>query len=129
MELNEREITLFYNPASKKSRNTLAMSKQLTDKIKEWDVIQNPPTERQLKEIIDMLDATIDDLIERDSDLYREKYENADFPETEWLTILKKNPELIRTPIVFKGNKGMFIETPSNVLDLDPSGGTNDFIT
>ena len=129
MELNEREITLFYNPANKKSRNTLAMAKQLTENIKEWDVIQNPPTERQLMEIMQMLDATIDDMIEKDSDLYREKFENSDFTDDEWLTVLKKNPELIQTPIVFRGKKGMFIDTPSNVLDLDPSGGTNDFIT
>ncbi|MFA0963596.1 ArsC/Spx/MgsR family protein [Roseivirga sp. BDSF3-8] len=129
MELNDREITLFYNPASKKSRNTLAMAKTMSEHINEWDVTQNPPTERQLKEIMQMLDATVDDMIEKDSDLYREKYEKASFSEEEWLKILKQNPELIQTPIVFKGGKGKFIATPSNVLDLDPSGGTNDFKT
>lgn len=119
-QFNEREITIFYKPQIKKDSNTYVLASQISEHIRDIDVLKVKLTSTQLKEIVDMLGLPIEDLIERDSDIYKEMYKDKAFDEADWLAVLVQNPDLLRTPIVFKGKKGILIETPSNVLSLDP---------
>lgn len=120
IEFNEREITILYKPDIKKDSNTYVLASQISNHIREIDVLKEKLTSTQLKEILDMLGRPVEDLIERDSDIYKKMYKDKDFDEAGWLSVLVQNPDLLRTPIVFKGKKGILIETPSNVLSLDP---------
>lgn len=126
MDFNEREITIFYKPGIKKDTNTYTLARQVSSHIREIDVMKDKVTPTQLKEIVDMLGVDVEKLIERDSDTYREQFHDKDFDESGWIDVLAKNPDMMRTPIVFKGKKGIIIETPSNVLKLDESRGRNE---
>ena len=119
MEFKEREIVIFYKPNIKKDSNTYVLASQISNHIRDIDVLKEKLTSTQLKKIIDLLGLPIEDLIERDSDIYKRMYQDKAFDEAGWLSVLVQNPDLLRTPIVFKGKKGMLIETPSNVLSLD----------
>ena len=123
IEFKDREILILYKPKIKKDNNTYALARQLSDHIREVDVFKDKLTPTQLKEVVDMLGVNIEDIIERDSDTYKEHYKDKAFDEADWIEILVQNPDLLRTPIVFKGKKGVLIETPSNVLKLDPEKG------
>lgn len=125
IELNDKEILILYKPDKKKDKNTYNLALQLSAHINDFDIIKDPPTETQLKEIIMLLNVSIQDVIDTESDDYLKKYKNAEMDEAEWIKALVSNPQLIRTPIVFKGKKGMIIDTPSNVLELDPKKGFN----
>jgi arsenate reductase (glutaredoxin) len=120
MENKENEIILYFDPREKKGHNTLMLAKTLTKHIKEIEIAKEPPTETQLKEILQILKVDIRTLINQDNALFKSKFINADLDEAGWLTALVKNPELIRTPIAIKGKRGVVVETPSDVLGLDP---------
>ena len=119
MEFNDKEIVIYYKPEIKKDSNTYVLASQITSHIRDIDVLNEKLTSTQLKKVVDMLGLPIEDLIERDSDIYKRMYKDKAFDEAGWLSVLVQNPDLLRTPIVFKGKRGILIETPSNVLSLD----------
>lgn len=119
MEFNDREILILYKPKEKKDQNTFVMAKQISNHIHEIDVLKQKLTPTQLKEIIDKLGVKVEDIIERESEVYNEVYKDKAFDEAGWIDILVQNPDLLKTPIVFKGKKGLIVQTPSNVLSLD----------
>lgn len=120
---NNREIILYYKPAVKKDKNTYVMASQITKHIREIDVYKDTPTETQLMSVLTQLGIDVEKIIERESDIYKEKYEGKSFDVEGWIQILVQNPDMIKTPIAIKGNRAMLIETPSNILDLDPDKG------
>lgn len=126
MEKNNREIILYYKPAVKKDKNTYVMASQITSHIREIDVLKDTPTETQMMTILTQLGIDVEDLIERESEVYKEKYEGKSFDVQGWIQVLVQNPDMIKTPIAIKGNRAMLVETPSNILDLDPEHGYND---
>lgn len=125
MEFKDREILILYKPKEKKDHNTYVLATQLSGHVREIDVLKDKITPTQLKEIIDKLGVKVDDIIERESEIYEKMYKDKAFDEAGWIDILVQNPDLLKTPIVFKGKKGVVIETPSNVLSLDPEHSTD----
>ncbi len=129
MEYNKREAIIYWKPDIKRDKNTYNMVKQLTEHIHDIDVLKNMPTETQLIEIISRLDRRAEDLVDKDSDSFKKQFHKVELSEEEWLKALIANPDMLYTPIVFLGERGMIVDTPSRVLDLDPTQGFNDFKT
>lgn len=129
METNKREAIIYWNPGKKRDKNTYNMVQQLTEHIRDIDVTKNMPTQTQLLEILGKLDRHAEDLVDKDSTPYKSQYEDVEMDEQQWIKALQANPEMLYTPIVFLGDKGMIVDNPSRVLDLDPSHGFNNFQT
>lgn len=129
MEFNKREVLIFYKPEEKKDKNTYDLALQLSEHIRSVDVNKDKITETQLIEILDRLDRTPVDLVDKGSDTYIKKYKGVDLTDDDWLKALIANPDMLFTPIVFYGTRGMLVDTPSRVLDLDPTHGFNDLKT
>jgi arsenate reductase len=129
METNKREAIIYWNPGEKRDKNTYNMVQQLTEHIRDIDVTKNMPTQTQLLEILGKLDRHAEDLVDKDSTPYKSQYKDVEMDEQQWIKALQANPEMLYTPIVFLGDKGMIVDTPSRVLDLDPSHGFNNFQT
>lgn len=127
MEFNKREAIIFWNPDEKRDKNTYNMVKQLTEHIREIDVRKQKVTQTQLIEILGKLDRRAEDLVDKDSDPFKSKFKDVELEEEGWLNAIVANPEMLYTPIVFLGDRGMIVDTPSRVLDLDPKQGFNDF--
>lgn len=127
LNLNDKEILLFYKPGRKKDKNTLNLAKQVTAHINDRDVTVDPPTETQIKEIIQLLDRPIRDLIDKESEPFKRQYEDTDLTDDQWLKAITNEPDLLKTPIAFKGKRGIIVDTPSDVLELDPKKGYNSF--
>lgn len=127
MEFNKREAIIFWNPDEKRDKNTYNMVKQLTEHIREIDVRKQKVTQTQLIEILGKLDRRAEDLVDKDSDPFKSKFKDVELEEEAWLDAIVANPEMLYTPIVFLGDRGMIVDTPSRVLDLDPKQGFNDF--
>ena len=127
LNLNDKEILLFYKPGRKKDKNTLNLAKQVSAHINDRDVTIDPPTETQIKEIIQLLNRPIGDLVDRESEPFKRQYENTDLTDDQWLKAITNEPDLLKTPIAFKGKRGIIVDTPSDVLDLDPNKGYNSF--
>lgn len=129
MEVNKRQVTIYYKPENKKDKNTYNLAMQLSEHILDIDVTKDMPNERQLLEMLDRLKRKATDLIDKDSNSYKAKFEDHDLSDTDWLKALVANPDMLYTPIVFYGDRCMLVDTPSRVLDLDPTHGTNNLKT
>jgi len=127
LNLNDKEILLFYKPGRKKDKNTLNLAKQVSEHINNRDVTQDPPTETQITEILQLLDRPISDLIDRESEPFKKHYQDSDLTDDQWLKAITNEPDLLKTPIAFKGKRGIIVDTPSDVLELDPKKGFNSF--
>jgi arsenate reductase (glutaredoxin) len=126
MMLNDREILLYYKPEIKKDKNTYVLASQISNHINTVNVLKEDLSETQLREILLLLKVPVEKLIEKESEVYKKEYNDKDLDEDSWILAMSKNPDLIKTPIAFMGKRGYIIETPSNVLKLDPKDGYND---
>lgn len=88
----------------------------LTPKVVKY--LDHPPSAEELKLILAKLDMRVQDVIRKGEQVYKDKYKNADFTESEWLHILTEEPKLIERPIVVRGSKAILGRPPENVLKL-----------
>ncbi|MEQ9441579.1 MAG: ArsC/Spx/MgsR family protein [Cyclobacteriaceae bacterium] len=123
MEWNPKEVVIIYNFEDRGNREAIAYAKQIAQNVNEIDISKNPLTERQLAELLDRLGVGIEEIIDRRSDLYKEKYQDVDMDEADWLGVIKHNPELMRTPIGILGDKAVICESPNDMLKLDDGQG------
>ncbi len=123
MEFNPREITVIYDMNKRGGREALAYAKQMADHVKEVDISENPLTPTQLLEIMEKVNVGIDAMIDKTSDIYREKYEEVDMSENDWLEVMIHNPEMIKTPIGILGDRAIVCDLPNQILELDRGQG------
>ncbi len=71
-----------------------------------------------LKESARLLDKEVINLVDTKSTRYRLEYKDKDFSDADWLLAMVHNPELMKTPIVFLGRRGIICDIPSQALRL-----------
>jgi arsenate reductase len=112
------EITLYYNPDSLVSQKTLAYAHSICPNVREINHLEQLFTERQLGELVNDLKLKPADLVDRNHELFADKYANQDFSDADWLTVLVKTPQLMISPIAIMGEKIMIIHNPVDILQL-----------
>lgn len=116
---SDRQFTLYYNPDSKIGKKALAYIKAEEYPVKEIDLLKTTLTGTQLKELADRLDITIDGLVHKEHPDFEEQFdENPNFSEDDWIKLMRNNPQFIKEPILIKGEKTIFINTPSDIANL-----------
>lgn len=114
---SDKQFTIFLDPSSYKGKQTLAYAKSNNIPLREVDIIKSPLTGTQIVEIADLLNIPIKELVNKGSQNFTQKMKDTEeFDEKDWVKILEENPDLIRAPIVLKGQKAMLISTPTDVL-------------
>lgn len=112
-------ITIYHNPSCGTSRNTLEMIRRSGEEPVIIEYLKNPPTKKDLKELLKTMGA-------KPRDILREKaapYEELGLAEAKWsddqlLDFMIGNPILINRPIV-KTPLGVRLCRPSEkVLDI-----------
>ncbi len=112
MIVQKNEILFIYNSAMQDDRVALGYAKALKDFIvKEFDIKKETFTETQLKEIATRLLIRPVDLIDRESDIYMDKYSGSQLTETDLLVALKHEPDLMRTPIAIYHERAEFVHS------------------
>jgi len=97
-------ITIYHNPRCQKSRTALAHLESKGEEINVIEYLKNIPSEKKLKELLQILKLKPLDIVRKKESIYVEKYKNKDLSDNEWIKILVENPVLIERPIVVKGN-------------------------
>lgn len=123
MEFNPQEITLIYNFNKQGDRESIAYAKQIADKVNEIDISKTSLTERQMAMLLDKLGVGVEAIIDKKSDVYREKYSDKDMEEPDWLGVLKHEPNMMKTPIGILDDKSIICDLPSHILSLDDGQG------
>lgn len=111
-------MKIYHNPRCRKSRETLAL---IEEKGIEPEIIlylEEPPTQKELKELIALLKIKPEALLRKGEKIYKEEFKGKDLSDAEWIKVMIKNPKLIERPIVVKGKKAIIGRPPENVLKL-----------
>ncbi len=111
-------MKIFHNPRCRKSRETLQLinSKGLEPEIVLY--LENPPTQKELKSILQKLGIKAEQLLRKGEAIYKEQFKGKSLTEAQWVKAMVENPKLIERPIVIKGDKAIIGRPPEQVLDL-----------
>lgn len=110
---------IFHNPRCSKSRQTLQLLEDNNQDVDIVEYLKTPPTEKQLKDIINMLGITPRELLRKGEKEYREAgLKNKDLSDQQIIDAMLQHPKLIERPIVIKDGKARIGRPPEQVLDL-----------
>ena len=115
---SERMITLFYSSASERAKKTLAYAKAEGLPIIEIDLLKTPLTGTQIAELAGRLELQVRELVNQQHPSYKKRFGPHDLSEEDWITMIRKNPEILKQPIALRGDITILVETPSDIIKI-----------
>ena len=100
-------LQILHNPRCGKSRNCLTFYTQLNIPFQIINYIDNPLSEKDLKELVKKLNSNPIDLVRQKETIWKENYKNKSLTDQEIINTLSKHPILIERPIVIKGDEAI----------------------
>jgi arsenate reductase len=111
-------VQIYHNPRCAKSRETLAILEQKKVKPEIILYLEQPPSKKELKAILEKLGMKASELIRKGEAIYKEQYKSKTLTEAQWIQAMIDHPKLIERPIVIKGQKAVLGRPPENVLEI-----------
>lgn len=111
-------IKIYHNPRCRKSREGLQI---LEDSGKDFEVVKyldEIPTEKELSDIIKLLDINPIDLVRKNESIWKDNYKDKVLTDNETITAMVENPKLIERPIVVNNNKAIIGRPPENIKKI-----------
>jgi len=115
---SNRQITMYYDAGSEFGKKTRAYAETEGFEVLAIDVVKEPLTGTQLLELADRLGIHISELVDQQNPAYAYKFNPHDLSSEDWVKMLRKNPEIMRGPIVIHGDKIALIETISDIKNF-----------
>ena len=113
------DFIIYHNPRCSKSRQTLQILTEKGASVKIVLYLENPPSAKEIKSILDKLELNSRDIIRKGEDEYKRfNLKEKHFTENDLIDFMVKNPKLLERPIVVKGDKAVIGRPPENVLSL-----------
>jgi arsenate reductase len=113
----DKEITLIYNSTEHVGQQILAYAQLEKITIRTVDLVHEKITPTQWAEFASRLDIPVVDLINTTSPGFEKKFGITEHSsENDWLTLLVKNPDKLKAPIVMKGDKIKMMNNPQEML-------------
>ena len=111
-------MKIYHNPRCRKSRETLALIEEKGMQPEIVLYLDTPPTQQDLKEILEMLAIPAEKLIRKGEAIYKEHYKGKNLSDAEWIEAMVQHPKLIERPIVIEKDRAVLGRPPENVLSL-----------
>ena len=111
-------MKIYHNPRCAKSRAGLKLLQEAGKEVEIIEYLKNPPTEKELKEILKMLGMKPRDLIRKNEAVFKEQFKGKNFTDDEWIRIMVENPRLIERPIVIAGGKAVLGRPTEKINEL-----------
>jgi arsenate reductase (glutaredoxin) len=111
-------MKIYHNPRCTKSRQTLELLKEKGQNPEVIEYLKTPPTQAELKQLLDALNLPAEEIVRKGEVLYKEKYQGKNYSNEAWIKIMAENPILIERPIVVNGKKAALGRPPENVLNI-----------
>ncbi|OAD45033.1 arsenate reductase (glutaredoxin) [Polaribacter atrinae] len=111
-------IKIYHNPRCSKSRQGLEI---LENSKKEFEIVkylEEIPTEKELTEIIKLLDITPFQLVRKTEKIWKENYKGKELSDSEIIKAMVANPKLIERPIIINNNKAVIGRPPENIISI-----------
>jgi arsenate reductase len=111
-------MKIYHNPRCRKSRETLKLIEEAGQEVEVVEYLINPPSRKELSQILKMLGMKPMDLIRKGEDIFKQNFKGKDLSDEEWIEVMLNNPKLIERPIVVDGDKAILGRPPENVKEL-----------
>ena len=111
-------MIIFHNNRCSKSREALELLNENNCEIEIRDYLKIPPSKKEIKEILSMLNCKPIDIVRKTEPIYIENYKDKKITDAKWIEILSTHPILIERPIVIDGDKAVIGRPPKLVIDL-----------
>jgi len=108
-------MKIYHNPRCQKSREGLQLLENSNQNFEVVDYLNNPPSEKQLQEILKMLGMKPIELVRKNESIWKENYKNQELKDNDIIKAMCENPKLIERPIVIKDNKAVLGRPPENI--------------
>lgn len=111
-------IKIYHNPRCSKSRQGLEI---LENSGKEFEIVKyldNTPSEKELKEVIRLLNISPIDLIRKNEKIWKDEYKGKELSDAEVIKTMIENPKLIERPIVINGDKAVVGRPPETIKEV-----------
>ena len=111
--------TIYHNPRCSKSRASLELLQNENPDFKIVKYLETPPTTAELTELVAMLGIPAKELVRSGEPLFKELgLGDKDLSESELITVLADNPQLIERPIVVHNGKAAIGRPIEKVIDI-----------
>ncbi len=111
-------MEIYHNPRCSKSRQGLAILKGSNKEFEIVEYLKNPPSKKELKEILSKLQMEPIELVRKNESIWKENYKGKELSDEEIIQAMAENPKLIERPIVIKDDKAVLGRPPENINSL-----------
>ncbi len=112
-------VKIYHNPRCSTCRQTMALLEEKGVEAEVIEYLDTPPSEDELKEIIEMLGIKPRDLMRKKEKIYKElELKDDSLPDHALIMAMVSHPQLIERPIVIKDGKAAIGRPPKLVLDI-----------
>ena len=111
-------IKIYHNPRCSKSRQGVEI---LENSKKEFEIVkylEEIPSEKELTEIIKMLNISPIKLVRKTEKIWKENYKGKELSDKEVIKAMIEYPKLIERPIVINNNKAVIGRPPENIKSI-----------
>ena len=114
----ENMITIYHNPRCTKSREGLCEIENLNQPFEIRKYLDEPFTEKELKEVIKKLNIKPIELVRTKESIWIENYKGKDLSDTQIIEAMLQNPKLIERPIVVNGDKAVIARPKEKINEI-----------
>jgi len=118
MKTHPREILIYYNSESSSDRKTLAYAESTGYKVRSYCYSKSPSTTTSWKTILTSLDKHPKEIMNKAHPYYVANIKGKEFDMDDWVQVIKKNPQILKSPIAMKGQRAIVCSTPSDIYKL-----------
>ncbi len=111
-------IKIYHNNRCRKSREGLQILEESGKKFEIINYLENVPSKKELKSIIDLLGITPIDLVRKNEVIWKEQFKNKDLTDDELMDAMISYPKLIERPIVINNGKAIIGRPPTNIKTI-----------
>ena len=111
-------IKIYHNPRCIKSRQGLAIVENTGKDFEVVKYLDTIPSEKELTEIIQLLNIAPIDLVRKNEKIWKENYKGKELSDKEIILSMLQNPKLIERPIVINKNKAVIGRPSENILTI-----------
>ena len=111
-------IKIYHNPRCSKSRQGLEILEKSGRKFNVIKYIEDVLTEKELLEIIKLLNISPINLVRKNEKIWKENYKGKEVSDKEIIKIMIENPKLIERPIVINNTKAIIGRPPEDILKI-----------
>lgn len=116
MQLVSSGTVLFYNGNDSLGKKTRAYAETMGGRINLQDLSRSCLSSTTLRVILDALQLSAKDIMNKAAPEYQAQLRGKELDDEGWLNVLKKNPQLIKWPIVFQQGRVYLCQTPNDVF-------------